>query len=140
MTKYIYSLLFMLLLSTVKLMAQDNTALSARELQIKEVLKMNSSDYAVFSKAMKQYDKQLATVFKDTTMNKKERNAAIEKVLAEKRAYIEQHLTEAQRKALLDFERNSAAAQGSPHQKQIKESQERLRKKGIKPVTANAKQ
>lgn len=134
MTSLLLRLTALLLISlcTLAAAAQDADE-TPRDKAIRELLGMSKPQYKDYSKTIKDFDKRLRDVLKDSTLTPAVRSSGIKTVLSEKRTYQQQALSEEQRKKLTAFNRQGAPE--SPHQKQQKKVEERLRKKGITVTT-----
>jgi hypothetical protein len=129
MNRIIYSLLIIFFISMFKGSAQDSIQTS-RDVQLQQLLGMSKTQYKSYSEGLKKYDKSLAEILNNKSMDKNTRGAAMEKVLGERRAFQQQYLSEVQQKKLFEFNRQHAPA--STRSKQRKELEERLTKRGIR--------
>ena len=119
------------MIACYQLKAQDTTQ-NKRDLELQQLLGMSKTEYKTFQQGLKPHDRHLSAVLKDETLNKEARSTELKRVLDERKAYLQQQLTETQQKKLLEYDRQHAPA--SQYQKQRQELEERLKKKGITVV------
>ena len=119
------------MLSVFRAGAQDSTH-TAKDKQLQQVLGMTNQQYSNYSKGLREHDKRLKEVLEDKNLDKNARGAATEKILKERKAYMEQNLSEQQRKKLSEFNRQNLTV--SPRAKHQKEVEERIARRGIRVV------
>ncbi len=124
-----FILIIMCFIACHQLNAQDSTR-SQRHVQLQQLLGMSKGQYKTFRDGLKEFDKKITPLVKDEKLDKNAKGTAMNKVLSERRAYIEQNLTEEQRKRLHEFNKQHLPV--SPRQKEQQKVEERLKKKGIK--------
>lgn len=122
------TLLLLLTFGSLAAKAQDN-ANTQRDEKIRVLLGMDNGEYKTYIKTVKDYDKRLHDVVKDSSLTKAAKGAAMSSILSQKRDYQQTTLSEEQRKKLSEFNRRMTAV--SPYKNHQKDVEERLRKKGI---------
>lgn len=128
MAKALFLLIASLILNFSYAFAQEPTS-SRRFQQVQQLLGMNKVRYKAYCDSLKIYDKRFDTLLKGAHLNKSTRSAALQAVLAERRAFLQQRLNKEQRRKLAAY--NQQFIDASLRKKQLQELQERLRKRGI---------
>ena len=130
MTRLIY-LFILTLMSTYGAKAQDTTQ-TKRDMEMQQILGMTKTQYETYREGLNVYEKRIKVVLGDKTLDRNARDAAMEKLVAERREYVKKNLTEKQRKNLEEYYNRNTPA--SPRAKQQKEQEDRLAKRGIRVV------
>lgn len=132
MLKYVLILLLIHSATIPRLQAQDTLRVQRSE-QLRQLLNMTQEEFKAYRDSLKPYNQKLTNARQGQYSNQEAKNAAIARAIGEKKAYMEAHLSVAQRQTLREFNRNSVPS--SPRQTQRRELNERLTRRGIHVVS-----
>lgn len=128
MARPIYLFLF-IVMSAYATNAQDFEP-SKRHVEMRQVLGMTKHQYQAYNTGIKKYDRKIKTVLDNRTLDRHARGLAMEKLLRERKSYVQQHLCKEQRLKLEEYNRKTMPS--SAKAKQQREQEERLAKNGMK--------
>jgi hypothetical protein len=135
MNKLIGLYLMLLFLCCFRAEAQQ-VNLSVLDEQKRQLLGMTVERYTAFSQGVQELNKHYREVFQNKSMTKEQKRVTLDQLQDQKKAHIDQYLSEEQRKKLFEWEKSRNEAHGSPYQKHKRMVEERLKKRGMRFTTA----
>ena len=120
--------LFVLLIAGV---SRSQDTLTKREQTLKQALNMNAQDFKVYARNMREIQKKILRVQKDSTLSFEQKKDALQALHAEKEVYIKSHLSPEQQSRLNDY--NESNARHSSAYSKHEQDMNKIKKKATKP-------
>jgi hypothetical protein len=105
---------------------------STRHRQIRQMLAMTDAQYKNYGDSLRWYDQRISAIIKGDSLNKAIKNPELANLMTKRREFVQKRISPGQGVKLHQY--NIQNSPGSPRQKQQKEFEERLKKKGMKRV------
>jgi hypothetical protein len=116
MNKYNGLLVFALLLGTLAIKGQDSLIPVKQEQAIAQI-GIDKKTYIDFSNGIRQFNRRLVNLLRDTSLNRDQQRAAIEKFHAERKAFVRKYLNADQQKIWETIEKQHGRPLPAGHQR-----------------------